>query len=81
LAKKIEKGKLKNFFTARDVYRAGWHGLKIKEEILEGIEILIDHEWVREIQIEGAFQQKGKTVFEINPILLESYGQVDELSA
>lgn len=47
LANKIKARALPNPFTARDVERKGWHGLKDRQEVESACNILIDESWLR----------------------------------
>jgi hypothetical protein len=47
LARKLERGELKNGFTAREVRRHQWTGLKTEESVETAIEWLEDFGWVR----------------------------------
>lgn len=46
LADKIKAKALPNPFTARDIERKGWHGLKDKEEVTAACHILMDENWL-----------------------------------
>jgi hypothetical protein len=47
LARKLERGELKNGFTAREVRRRQWTGLKTERAVETAIEWLEDCGWVR----------------------------------
>ncbi|HEX8198566.1 MAG TPA: DUF3987 domain-containing protein [Pyrinomonadaceae bacterium] len=45
---KIKQGKLKSPFTARDIYQKRWTGLHSSEDCRKPLQLLIDHDFVRE---------------------------------
>ena len=47
LSKKIQDKKLSTPFTARDIVRKGWHGLKDRQEVESACDVLIDEDWLR----------------------------------
>jgi len=47
LAKRIKAKALPSPFTAKDVYKNHWHGLKEREEVEAACNILIDENWLR----------------------------------
>jgi hypothetical protein len=74
LARKLERGELKNGFTAREVRRHQWTGLKSERSVETAIEWLEDSGWVR---ARPTHSQVGRptTRYEIHPDLS---GGVDE---
>ena len=77
LYSKITKGKLKNGFTARDVYRNQWHLLTKKEVVQVACDELVDAGVLQEDITEGGIGRgKGKTAYLINPKLGVDNGQV-----
>lgn len=71
LSKKIKDKKLDSPFTVRQVQRKGWHGLKENAEIKEALIILIEENWIDEI--EKAYSGSGRQPapeYLINPALL-----------
>lgn len=46
LAKRLAQGKLANGFTARDVMRKGWTGIKTSADAEAALAILEDHSWL-----------------------------------
>jgi len=68
LAKKIEEGVLPDGFTARDVYRNGWHLLDKKELVQAACSELIDTGWLREDQQDAP--GRPKTIYHINPKII-----------
>ena len=56
-------------FRIRDVYRAGWTGLETPELVKLGIEILVDSDWIREIQVDqpGKLGRPAAPKYRINP--------------
>lgn len=71
LANKIKSGAVSSPFTAKDVYRKHWHGLKDRAEVELACNVLIDEDWLR-------VQRKPKTKtgrpalpeYHINPFFL-----------
>jgi hypothetical protein len=65
LAKKIEAGRVKNPFSARDVYNKGWSGLSERDDVQRAAEILESYSWLKA----ESFQTDGrpKVQFWINP--------------
>lgn len=47
LADKVKAGALPSPFTAKDVYKNHWHGLKEKQEVDAACNILIDENWLK----------------------------------
>jgi hypothetical protein len=75
LARNLERGELKNGFTAREVRRHQWTGLKTERSVETAIEWVEDCGWVRRMR--PPFGQVGRptTRYEIHPDLT---GGVDE---
>ena len=65
LAKKIEAGRLKNPFTARDIYNNGWSGVSERDDVQRAAEILESYSWLKAefLQTDG----RTKVQFWINP--------------
>lgn len=51
LLRHIRKGELKDGFSARDVYRAGWSGLSDKERATDALDVLEDYGWIEPVDI------------------------------
>lgn len=64
LAKKIQRGKLKNGFTWRDLQRKNWTLLNNKKIAEEACETLVEMGWLKKIT-----SPQGKTAYLINPKL------------
>jgi hypothetical protein len=47
LAGKIEEGAIKDGQTVRDIYRNDWQGLKDRDTVMAGLEVLAQHNWIR----------------------------------
>ena len=75
LAKKLERGELKNGFTAREVRRHQWTGLKTEKSVETAIEWLEDCGWVRRERPTHGQAGRPTTRYEIHPDLS---GGVDE---
>jgi Protein of unknown function (DUF3987)/Bifunctional DNA primase/polymerase, N-terminal len=69
LARKLERGELKNGFTAREVRRHQWTGLKTERSVETAIEWVEDCGWVRRMR--PPFGQVGRPTnrYEIHPDL------------
>lgn len=66
LARRISEGKLPNGFTARDVSKKGWTGIKTSSDAEAALSILEEHHWVR--GFETVTETGRPTVrFSINP--------------
>lgn len=52
IAEKITKGNLTNPFTARNVLRPQWAGLTDRNNIRDGLMLLVDDDWLRPDTIE-----------------------------
>lgn len=77
LAAKIQAGKVKDGFTLRDVYRAGWTHLTERQDALQAIVVLIDAYWlqVEQVPTDG----RTATVYHIHPkILAEAQTNADK---
>lgn len=59
---------LEHGFTARQLIRKGWKGLTISDEVLDALEVLIEHDWLRRETIESTGQGGRPTErYYINP--------------
>lgn len=67
LAKRIKEGVLPSGFTLRDVYRAGWSGLSERDEAQAAVDLLIDLNWLRPLELKTG--GRPQTVYRINPKL------------
>ena len=47
LLEKIEDGDILDNSTVRDIYRCGWEGLNDKEVVMEGLEMLTEHHYIK----------------------------------
>jgi len=72
LSKKIRAGKLKNGFTARDVYRNKWHLLTNREHVEVAVEELVEANWLRKQPIAKLNGGRSTEVYHINPKILDS---------
>lgn len=66
LARRISEGKLPNGFTARDVYKKGWSGIKTTSDAEAALSILEENYWVQGFE---AVTEIGRPTmrFNINP--------------
>jgi len=67
LAEKIQKGKVKDGFTVRDVYRNNWRLLNSKKLAQAACDELVDAGWLKPNTIQPRFGHKGKVEYTINP--------------
>jgi hypothetical protein len=65
IAEKMRSGKLCDGFTRRDIKRKGWHGLSNDGQVEAGLDILVEHGWLRDEHVTGA--QRHTTKYFINP--------------
>jgi len=65
LAAKIIEGALGQRFTARDVYRPQWSGLKRPDDVGAALRLLVDYDWLSVGRVVTA--GKPKEVFTVNP--------------
>lgn len=52
ILRRIEKGDLPASFTARDIYRHNWSKLADREQVAEGLQLLVDYGHLREERVE-----------------------------
>jgi len=68
LVEKIQKGKLKDGFTVRDVYRQNWHLLGNKELAQAACDELVDAGWLRPEETKKALRGRSPLpIYHINP--------------
>jgi DNA primase len=67
LTEKIKKGKLKDGFTVRDVYRQNWHLLNSKELAQSACDDLVDAGWLRPEEIKKVLGRPPLPIYHINP--------------
>jgi nitrogen regulatory protein PII-like uncharacterized protein len=68
LAKRIKATDLGVKFGLRDIYNNGWSGLSVREDAAKAVEVLIDHDWLREV--EELTAGRPRTLYLINPAVL-----------
>lgn len=78
LLEKIKAGKLKEGFTCRDVYRKGWHLLADEKSASFAIKELVEAGYIRPIETEKTYGNKGKTQYFINPEILKNDDDAEE---
>lgn len=62
---RIRKGELTDGFTARDILQNDWAKLTDREQVIAGLALLVDHDWlVEQITATGG---RPRTVYIINP--------------
>jgi putative DNA primase/helicase len=69
LAEKIQNGDLPAPFTLRDVYRPQWTGLDTRAGAQGAVDLLVDHDWLREETVRTA--GRSSTVYHVNPRVAE----------
>ena len=65
LATKIKAGALGEQFTARDVYRPQWSGLKKPADVLPALKVLVEYDWLSPERITSG--GRPKEAFRVNP--------------
>lgn len=70
LAQRIRRGDLSGKFSARDVYRRHWTGLKHPDAVADGARHLMPLGWLRCRAVETA--GRSATIYEVNPRLERS---------
>jgi len=66
LAGKIKRGKLKDGFSVRDIYKNHWHLLNTQELAQAACEELIEANWLRSLPEEIPGRQPKK-IYQVNP--------------
>ena len=64
-------GKLNKFFSVRDVQRKNWSGLSENEDIRKGLDVLVEHNYLREC-LDKDTLGRPKNTYEIHNSLLPS---------
>ena len=68
LGEKIQRGKLPDPFTARDVYRPQWTGLGDPEDVIKALEWLEDINWIRsEVKPSADSGGRPSVRYHVNP--------------
>ena len=68
LGEKIQRGKLPDPFTARDVYRPQWTGLGDPEDVIKALEWLKDINWIRsEVKPSADSGGRPSVRYHVNP--------------
>lgn len=70
LLKRITSGELSEPFSVRDIYRKGWRLLTDVHVINTACDELCNSNHLRKVLTPSSYQQKGTTLFFINPILI-----------
>jgi len=65
LADLSDRGKLRDHFTARDVFRNGWTLLASPEQVRDALEVLTDHGWLQPYEEKGG--GRPTTRYRIHP--------------
>lgn len=73
LSKRIKAGELGEQFGLRDIYNRGWSGLSTRDEVAAAANVLIDHQWLREM--EEPTPGRTRTYYRINPAVLPAGGR------
>jgi hypothetical protein len=68
ISKKIQKCGLRNGFTARDVVRKNWTGLKTTQDVNNALDVLVEHGWIARIEPDySGISGRPTERFQINP--------------
>lgn len=67
LAGKLQKGVLTDGFTARDIQRKGWSGLRDKESVATALDLLVNNHWLRRVVAASPNGGPPKETFVVNP--------------
>lgn len=69
LVQKLKKGELESPFTVRQVHRKHWSGLATSQEAEAACALLVDHGYLREVEIRG----KGRPMVQymLNPLVAD----------
>jgi hypothetical protein len=70
LATRIKSGKLRDGFTAREVYQSGWAGLTDADQVARAAALLVDLDWLAEV--EERTGGRPRTRFLISPLVLKT---------
>jgi len=65
ILKRIRKSDLKESFSSRDVWRPGWAGLSDSQQVSEGLQLLVDYDWLANETLPT--KGRPKTVYMVNP--------------
>ena len=68
LAKRITANDLGVKFGLRDIYNNGWSGLSTREDVAKAVEVLIDHDWL--LEVEELTAGRPRTSYCVNPSLV-----------
>lgn len=65
---RIRKGDLPGEFTARDIYQRDWSNLTDRDAVKLGLELLVDHHWLRALPAPGhPTGGRPTTRYQVNP--------------
>lgn len=65
LAKRIRNGSVSDGFNLKAIYNNGWSGISTRDQAAAAVDVLLDHDWLREVQVQTA--GRHATVYRINP--------------
>jgi hypothetical protein len=66
---RLRKEELPASFTARDIYKCCWSGLKDREQVDRGLQLLVEFDWLEADRVMTG--GKPKTVYMVNPKALK----------
>ncbi len=66
---RLRKEELPASFTARDIYKCCWSGLKDREQVDRGLQLLVEFDWLEADRVMTG--GKPKTVYTVNPKALK----------
>ncbi len=70
LVVRIMAGTVGTKFTLRDIYNNGWSGLATRDDVSAAVSVLIDYDWIREVQ--EPTTGRTRTAYQVNPALVLS---------
>jgi hypothetical protein len=65
LAQRSRRGELPDTFALRDVYQNGWTGLSMRDEVAAAVAVLVDLDWLSEVQEPTA--GRTRTLYRVDP--------------
>ncbi len=66
ILKRIYKGDLQSGFAAWNIYRQGWSMLSDRNQVKDGLQLLVDYDWLREAQ-DTTTGGRPATTYHVNP--------------
>lgn len=66
---RIEAGDVTHGMKVRDLHRKGWEGLSNPDDARRAIEVLMDHGWVRKVEVKAGGPGRPSEQLHLHPIL------------